>query len=529
MNIIQWFKNTAGKIPVSVMQAAGAGAVVAVAGFGAYNYLSSPAEDNNSFVPPASYNEEVVYVAGANGGSYGANGELQSAFQAAPSRAIELTQRQEAREKRNRELSESNGYYSGMEDNSSPKGAAGGIGYEFGAASNLVMGGDKGDEANYGIAGNSQNPTGGFQDMVQSQLAGVQAAMAGVQGQMQGQGQAQGQDAQGAAGEQAALAGATMATAGRTLASASHNWSQGAATGGHTNGNGINNEFAVQDSGKNAPRNASSLSVGNVDLTTGEDDPALALNGKFSNFGRDRDGAVGKGRRTGKGAEELERMRKQSADIANNKYRSANEPASVFLAGQRLSGGLKVDSGSMPTTGEGVNSGTFTDPYKGVNSGDMKNEIKGISDEVATEQEAYLKDIQDLQTMFWIMLATSIVAMIAIPIVNKIPVYGHIAALIIAILAMIPMIIMGVKIFNFVKTWQDNANVDYSSKWAWIGGVGAVLLTAGVWLSFGFASAIYDKIFKPIGELASKFTKWVTNLFPKTPPPTPPAPPTQFV
>ena len=154
MNIIQWFKNTAGKIPVSVMQMAGAGAVVAVAGFGAYNYLSSPAEDNNSFVPPASYNEEVVYVAGANGGSYGANGELQSSFKAAPSRAIELTQRQEARERRNRELSESNAYYSGMEDMNTPNvsgGANGGVGYEFGATSNLGMGSDKGAELPFHI------------------------------------------------------------------------------------------------------------------------------------------------------------------------------------------------------------------------------------------------------------------------------------------------------------------------------------------------------------------------------------------
>ena len=112
MNIIQWLKSQAGNISASVVQIAGAGAVVAVAGFGEYNYLNNTStEESNAFLPPSSYNEDVVYVAGVSGGSYGSNGELQSSFQAAPSRAIELTQRQEAMAKRNAALRESGSYY----------------------------------------------------------------------------------------------------------------------------------------------------------------------------------------------------------------------------------------------------------------------------------------------------------------------------------------------------------------------------------------------------------------------------------
>jgi len=488
MNIIQWFKNTAGKIPVSVMQMAGAGAVVAVAGFGAYNYLSSPAEDNNSFVPPASYNEEVVYVAGANGGSYGANGELQSSFKAAPSRAIELTQRQEARERRNRELSESNAYYSGMEDMNTPNvsgGANGGVGYEFGATSNLGMGSDKGAELPFQVDG--ANPMAGIQDMMKNQISGMQAAMSGAAGQAaQGKGASQEK-----AGEGAALAGAAMASVDRTLASVSHNWGQGAATGGHASGNGVNNEFAVQDSGKNAPQGGPNISAGNVDLTTGEDDPALALNGKFSNFGRDRDGVAGKGRYAGKGGEELELMRKQSADIANNKFRSANEPARVFLAGQQLSGGLKVDSGSVPTTGSGVSSGTFSDPYSGINKDQLKGKVKDIADEITDQKDLYEKDVSNLKIFFWTMVATCLVAMVAIPILKNIPVWGTIAAAIVALLAAVTIGLVIWKGIEFQTTWANNENVDYAGGWAIAGYIVGALLGAGVALSWIYSSAFF--------------------------------------
>ena len=62
MNILKWLKNNAGKIPVTLAQAAGITAVVGAAGFGAMTFLSSPSDNTNTFLPP-SYNQgEVVYV-----------------------------------------------------------------------------------------------------------------------------------------------------------------------------------------------------------------------------------------------------------------------------------------------------------------------------------------------------------------------------------------------------------------------------------------------------------------------------------
>ena len=77
-HILKWLSSHAGKATVSLVQAAGITAVVGAAGFAAYNYLSSPAE-NNSFMPPSVYeNGNVVYVAsGGGGGTYAANGAVQ--------------------------------------------------------------------------------------------------------------------------------------------------------------------------------------------------------------------------------------------------------------------------------------------------------------------------------------------------------------------------------------------------------------------------------------------------------------------
>lgn len=93
MNIFKWLTGRAGKMALSAAQAVGLSAVVGVAGIAAWQYLDSPA-DNTAFNPAAQYDPgEVVYVAGASGGAYGANGEVESAFRAKPSKAIEMTEK----------------------------------------------------------------------------------------------------------------------------------------------------------------------------------------------------------------------------------------------------------------------------------------------------------------------------------------------------------------------------------------------------------------------------------------------------
>ena len=92
MNIFKWLGKS-GKIALSTAQAVGLSAVIGVAGIAAWQYLDAPS-DNTAFNLGGQYNPgEVVYVAGANGGSYGANGEVQSSFLATPSKAIEMTEK----------------------------------------------------------------------------------------------------------------------------------------------------------------------------------------------------------------------------------------------------------------------------------------------------------------------------------------------------------------------------------------------------------------------------------------------------
>ena len=110
MNIFKWLKSKAGKLPVTLAQAAGITAVVGAAGFGALSFLSSPADNNNTFLPPSANQGQVVYVAqGGGGGQYEANGEVGSASKAAPSRAIQLANQQAARQAQTRALEESAG------------------------------------------------------------------------------------------------------------------------------------------------------------------------------------------------------------------------------------------------------------------------------------------------------------------------------------------------------------------------------------------------------------------------------------
>ena len=518
MNIIQWFKQKAGKVPVSVMQAAGVGAVVAVAGFGAYQYLTAPEENNNAFTP-SPYNEEVVYVAGANGGNYGANGELQSAFRAAPSRAIQLTEQQALAEKRAEALRESGSYYDGSQQVASAGNGGVGTGYEFGATSNLGMGGDKGAEAEGGMEAFGQ-AFSGIQDMIKNQTAAAQQAAdgAGAAAQAQAEG---------------GLAGAAMAgsAAGQALASMTHNWGQSAAkSGNNISATGVNNEFSVQDSGKNVQAGAP---VAAGDFNTGAaagDDPALALNGKFSNFGRDRNAYAKGGRTTGKGGEELEQMRKQSADIANNQFRAANEPGSIFLAGNRLSGGLRVDSGDMPTTGTGTSSGAFDDPYSSVNKGgikDMAQSIDEYADKVELTQKEYEADLDDLQKDFWIMLAAGIGAMIAIPIIINIAKawgpwawLGYVLALIPAGLALWRIIEVWQKGSEIYDKWHDNPLITYSDFWNVLGKVVGGLMTLGIGLAFIKSSALMDfyksawqGIKEFVGNAWGSFKDWMAGIF----------------
>ena len=103
MNIFQWLKSKTGKIPLTVAQAVGITAVVGAAGVAALNFFDTPSE-NNAFIPPSAYEQgDVVYVA-QGPSSYDADGAAGSTFKAAPSRSIQLANRQESQMRQAQEL-----------------------------------------------------------------------------------------------------------------------------------------------------------------------------------------------------------------------------------------------------------------------------------------------------------------------------------------------------------------------------------------------------------------------------------------
>ena len=216
MNIFKWLTGRAGKMALSAAQAVGLSAVVGVAGIAAWQYLDSPA-DNTAFNPAAQYDPgEVVYVAGASGGAYGANGEVESAFRAKPSKAIEMTEKMTLAQKQAQ----------AMEDDVIPSVSVSPTpsAYQMGATEGLGM--NANDGKGEGLDGNP--------------LAAIQGTMSGMKDVIS-RAQAQAQAQAGAQNPEEKPGKATLASAKRTSA--------GSAGAGH--GQAFNSSFVIQNSGKN--------------------------------------------------------------------------------------------------------------------------------------------------------------------------------------------------------------------------------------------------------------------------------------
>lgn len=468
MNIFKWLTGRAGKMALSTAQAVGLSAVVGVAGIAAWQYLDAPA-DNTAFNLAGQYDPgEVVYVAGASGGAYGANGEVQSAFRAKASKAIEMTEKMTLAQKQAEEFDDSVTLPSSVAP-SDPQA------YQMGGTEGLGMGGNRANEQDL-----KNNPMA----MMQQSMSGVTDAISRAQAQAQGQGAAP-----------AGQAPAGQAPAG-TLASASRDWGSSAATRGGSGGGGnaFNSSFSIQDSGKGGKGSASSGSledVGSV-MAAAQAKASSMMEGarmqSHSSFGKDemlganRDAMVTNARKS-REYKDLEFIRKRSADAAKNRNRSANEGARAFLASTRISGGMTV-VGDNVTTGQGQGSKDF-DSTATPNLRGLKTWATAVDDEMTRRN----KDKATLMKWLWSALGTALAVMIAIPILKNITILGIpvglIAALILAAGATALFATGMAKAFQFSNAW-GSSGLSTTMK------IMMPVLTCGVWASFIWSSAFKD-------------------------------------
>lgn len=473
MKIFHWIiKSRAGKMALSAMQAVGLSAAVGVAGIAAWQFLGAPA-DNTAFSPQSYDPGEVVYVAGAAGGSYDANGEVKSAFQAKSSKAIEMTERLSAAQKRADEYDDSVTLPSNTAE---PAMAA----YQMGSSEGLGMGSNAAREENNPMA------------MVQRSMAGVTDALSRVQSQAQGAAAQAGQKPEGAV---------------PTLASASKDWGSSAAKQSLSGGNGsaFNSTFAIQGQAGGAAdgkgQAAAMAQAGDViaqaqqqamGMTEGMRMRGQASFGKEDGLGGSRNAVIADQRRS-KAAGDLEFIRKRSADAALNKHRSTNEGARAFLASTKISGGVSV-TGDSVVLGEGQGSRDFDADYN-VNSG----RIRGAIDSISAREEQRSHDRHKVQTWLWRAIGTALAAMIAIPLLKN-TFWGWFAA--IALTAAV--------IYTAVKAivWAS----DYAHWWGASGlstttMVISSLMMVGVaaaWIFRGAFKKFYESVMKKLGLMKAQ-------------------------
>lgn len=484
MNILKWLKNKAGKMPISIAQAAGLAAVVGAAGFGAMTYLSSPSTDNNAFIPPSVYEQQgnVQYVAqSAGGGQYASNGEVASAFHATQSDSIRLANRQFERENQARALEDADvqPIYAG-EDASVQMPKA----YQMGQADlGLGMGstGDKQQNGSLEMFSQLQKQLSGIGDVVNNAQAKASASQQG-----------------------GAKADGTSGTSGQTaaqLANAQRNWGQGGLTRAGSGG-GIDNSFALQNSGKNqggqgAEAATAMAQMGNVmadaraalgQMQEGARMRSRANFGPSDGLGSDRNLSGQRERRLStKERDELSLIHKQSAEIAKNKTNAATAGMDPFLASNKLSGGITVD-GNV-TTGQGASSSDLSNADK---------QLRGVRAGLAGVQSDFgerTKKRHEMRKWMWWALP---LALTMIPLIGAfasigrkgIPIVSAIAwgcALALAAITLYPVIQLLVSGISYARSYGG----DFYSTFAGVlggmltAGVGVALLVPGVgaWLS----------------------------------------------
>lgn len=485
MNIFKWLANRAGKVALSTLQMVGLGAVGAAGVVAAGSFLLGDSSSDNTAFSPAAYNPgEVVYMAGANtgsyaGGSYAGGGESQSSMQISTNTFKRLEQHELARQAAE-EMAEYAPDYS-----SAASAPASGPAYQMGATEGLGTGANAANELSL-----KNDPMAAA---MQQSMAGMSGMISQVTQQAQ-QAQAAQQAAQQAAGENGNSGSAP------TLASASKNWGSSGSAGG-SGGNAFNASFSIQDSGKNTDgKSGASAAEAQAALASAQAQMQQAMAegakirgrasfGKDSMIGANRDASI-QNFRNSKDSKDLEFIRKRSADAAKNRNRSANEGARAFLASTKISGGMMISSENV-TTGQGQGSKDFNQDYDSTLRG-IKNWGMGKID----EQNRRDKDRHSMQTWFWVAVGVAVAAAVAIPFVKRIKIFGvPIFALALAAIATAFCAIGFAKAQAFADTWG-------SSGFATTARILTPILLAGVWASFffsGSAKAMKEASMKSLG------------------------------
>ncbi len=409
MKILQVLKNKAGKLPITVAQAAGLTAVVGAAGFAALNFLSGPSDTNNTFVPSSAYEQgNVVYVA-QGPSNYNPDDAPGSTFKVNPSRSIRLANEQDMQQRSAQELENFTAQPT-FEDPTAASGEGVRAHQLSGADMNLGMGGNKQIGNSFEILKNMPDQLNGLGDMVANAQAAAQTGTPGAA----------------APGAPAGTPGAD-GTAVPTLANASRNFGGGMTRAGGGS-SGSPNAFVIQDSGKNKGKNAGAA-PGDVTAQTGDaiaqaraamtnmrEGQTLTSRANFGpsdKMGNGRDASVQKGRNFGgKGRNELAMIRKQSAALSANRTNTANAGATPFLAGNKISGGLVVSEDSVvigQTSSSGDLSGRMT-------TGRAMKGIQARLDEVQATQDEQKLARDELKSWLWKIIGKSLIAIVSIAI-----------------------------------------------------------------------------------------------------------------
>ncbi len=366
MKLFKWFQNKAGKLPVTVAQAAGLTAVVGAAGLAAISYLGGPSDNNNTFVPPSAYEQgDVVYVA-QGPGSYDADGAAGSTFKAAPSRSIQLANQQDMQLRRAQEL-EGFTAQPAFEDPLEVPTLDGKAHELSGGERGLGMGGNKQIGNSFEILQNMPDQLTGLNDV----LANAQKAAAQAGGANGAGVAAPGANTSGGSDNAPGEGGAAIPTLARATLSGGPNGAPRAGGGG----SGSGSTFVVQNSGKNpgtraaGPTPEEMAQAGNAieqartamtRLREGETLKSQANFGPSGGLSGDRDAMVQKGRNFGgQGRTELSRIRKHMEKLQASNTLRANAVAEPYMANGSQSAGMLVNTDNVFIGQNGASSGDF--------------------------------------------------------------------------------------------------------------------------------------------------------------------------
>lgn len=365
MKIVKFLTSKAGKWSLSAMQAVGLSAAVGVAGIAAWQMMGSSAQPNlNTVFSSGAADQDVVFVAGAAGGvygsgSYGTGGELRSGIQTTLSKDMQLMQ---ADAQAAQAVPEAAFVQQEQEINA----------YKMdGAATGLGMGGNVAREMNGAMSGDM--------NAVQKQIAEIQATIAS-----QKQAAEVAAAAEGKGGDAAQVAAAMK---GQGKGSGQFGMAEGMARASGSNLNATplqSGQYAREGEGVSSSGVLGGAQAAGTAAGVG---PAT----RVAKFEGGRDSIIGQSRRM-RDDNSLETIQKQSADIARHSNRSVNEGARVFLASNKLSGGIRLDGGET-LSGGSASSSDFTDDA--ISS--LGNALGQVGAEVISYEEAREELRRDLR------------------------------------------------------------------------------------------------------------------------------------